>query len=373
MSNKLLTIIVPCFNMEQYLVKCLESLGIRALSESGDQAGRTSADLLDVIVVNDGSADKTSVIAHSYADAVNSARTTPVIRVVDKKNGHYGSCINVGVEMAAGQYVKILEPDDTYDTQNFHGFLQYLIEMSERRVDVVLSELARVDENGKVFAWARHTLEQGVVYPISKLTETKGCVFNGGLTYRTQLLRGIGYRQMEGVCYSDTQWYLIPLCHAKTMACFPKIIYRYFTGRDGQSMSRSQYARNTWMMEKVALDLLENHEDDIQGADAAIAAHVRRMIYECLLSIYVACIVWKEKSLSKTNLQTLDDRLKVIAPDIYAKIGAVKWANSFLPYHYVKAWREGSKLLPIMTWLCRHYSNIMMGLVRFRGRAMCGN
>lgn len=350
--DKILSIIVPSYNMEAYLPKCLESLII------DDQE---LLQKLDVIVVNDGSKDRTSEMAHEFE-----AKYPGVFRVIDKPNGHYGSCINAGLSAAAGKYIKILEPDDTYDTKNFIEFISYLHWCLSREIDVVLSELITVGKSGKVFSHARHTLEQGKIYPISELTNTRGCVFNGGLTYRTELLRSFGYSQMEGVCYSDTQWYLVPLCYAKTLACFPKVIYRYFVERDGQSMDRAQYARNTWMMEKVAIKLLESYDTNIKHAHANIAKHYRRLVYECLLSIYVACIIWKERELSKTDLRVLDRTIRTMAPDIFAKISDAKWSNSVLPYHYVKAWRNNSVFLPFMSWLCRHYSAVVMYLEHHR-------
>lgn len=368
MHDKLLTIIVPCYNMEKYIDKCLDSLGISELREVALPNGMSAADCLEVVVVNDGSTDRTSDFARAYSQKIDAVGHPSVIRVIDKENGHYGSCINVGLSVACSVYIKILEPDDTYHTKNFANFMQYVSWCDSQGVDVILSELEQVDKNGVAFSSARHTLEQSKVYPISELTNTKGCVFNGGLTYRTELLRSIGYHQMEGVCYSDTQWYLIPLCHAKTLACFPHVLYRYFVGRDGQSMSRKQYARNTWMMEKVAMDLLDAYDENVKHAASCIARHYRRMIYECLLSIYVACIIWKEKKYSRTDLRELDERVRNAAPDIFEKIGTAEWSNSVLPYRYVTAWRRHSPLLPLMAWICRQYSAITMFVSRCRHR-----
>ena len=61
---------------------------------------------LEVIVVNDGSKDRTSEIAHGFE-----AMHPGVFRVIDKANGHYGSCINAGLKNASGPYVKVLDVD----------------------------------------------------------------------------------------------------------------------------------------------------------------------------------------------------------------------------------------------------------------------
>ena len=111
-QNKILTIIVPSYNMEAYLPKCLGSLII----DDKDLLQK-----LEVIVVNDGSKDRTSEIAHEFE-----ANYPGVFRVIDKKNGHYGSCINAGLAIATGFYVKVLDADDWFVTGHFQNFLRFI-------------------------------------------------------------------------------------------------------------------------------------------------------------------------------------------------------------------------------------------------------
>ena len=94
---KELTVVIPSYNMERYLPKCLESLGLdRLQGEDG-----TLADALEVIVVNDGSTDRTSEVAHAFE-----GRFPKAVKVVDKANGNYGSCVNVALQCATGRYVR---------------------------------------------------------------------------------------------------------------------------------------------------------------------------------------------------------------------------------------------------------------------------
>ena len=85
MSAKILTVIVPSYNMEKYLPKCLGSLIVA--SELMER--------IEVIVVNDGSTDRTSEIAHEFA-----ANYPQTFKVIDKSHGHYGSCINTALPIA---------------------------------------------------------------------------------------------------------------------------------------------------------------------------------------------------------------------------------------------------------------------------------
>ena len=95
MVVKALTIIVPAYNMQDYLPQCVESL-LEGSSEA-----------LEVLVVNDGSTDRTSEIAHDFA-----RRHPSIVWVIDKSNGHYGSAVNAGLDAASGFYVKVIDADD---------------------------------------------------------------------------------------------------------------------------------------------------------------------------------------------------------------------------------------------------------------------
>lgn len=97
--DKILTVVIPTYNMERYLRYCLDSLCV----------GRGS-DALEVLVINDGSTDSSSAIAHEYEQ-----KSPGIFRVIDKENGNYGSCVNRGLTEAKGKYIKILDADDSFD------------------------------------------------------------------------------------------------------------------------------------------------------------------------------------------------------------------------------------------------------------------
>ena len=157
MFDKILSIIVPSYNMEAYLPKCLGSLIIddkELLQE------------LDVIVVNDGSKDRTSELAHEFA-----ANYPGVFRVIDKPNGHYGSCINAALPLVAGVFVKVLDADDWLDTEVLKSFLRTLLtsESSNEKVDLFLTDFNyRYSETNTI---QRFTIN----LPISKALNAETC------------------------------------------------------------------------------------------------------------------------------------------------------------------------------------------------------
>ena len=88
------SIIVPAYNVEPYLVECMESITNQTLSD------------IEIICINDGSTDGTLNILKEYA-----ARDERII-LVDKENGGYGIGMNIGMSKATGEYIGIVEPDD---------------------------------------------------------------------------------------------------------------------------------------------------------------------------------------------------------------------------------------------------------------------
>lgn len=123
--NKILTIIIPTYNMEKYLRRCLDSLII-------DEEGMKQ---LEVLVINDGSKDSSSQIAHEYQD-----KYPDTYRVIDKENGNYGSCINRGLKEATGKYVKVLDADDWYNTKGLAKHILKLTSLSDD-IDAIFSLL----------------------------------------------------------------------------------------------------------------------------------------------------------------------------------------------------------------------------------------
>jgi len=223
--EKLLTIIVPSYNMEKYLPKCLDSLMI------DDESFLRQ---MDVVVVNDGSKDRTSDVAHEYA-----ARYPGVVRVVDKQNGNYGSCINVALPLAQGQFVRVLDADDTYDTAVFCDYLRFLSHSAERdeRLDLVLSDYCHVSPSGEATAFSPLDLPHDAVFGLDTIVHRQVYLAMHNVAYRTELLREMHYRQTEGVSYTDTEWRFLPIIHVRSARYFPKIVYRYLVGREGQTVS----------------------------------------------------------------------------------------------------------------------------------------
>ena len=101
--------------MEKHLNKCLDSLIVKDMN------------LMEVLVINDGSKDKSSEIAHEYVK-----KYPETFRVIDKENGNYGSCINRGLIEAKGEYIKVLDiKGDDYKSYLFNQYLKEIYNQGE--------------------------------------------------------------------------------------------------------------------------------------------------------------------------------------------------------------------------------------------------
>lgn len=103
--DKIISFIIPSYNVEQYLEKCLSSfLNPQAIEQ------------MEVIIVDDGSKDRTARIAEDYVK-----QYPELFRLISKENGGHGSAINAGTAAAVGRYLKVIDADDWVVTENLKG------------------------------------------------------------------------------------------------------------------------------------------------------------------------------------------------------------------------------------------------------------
>ena len=229
---KLLSIIVPAFNMEAYLAQCVESI-LRTPSLAA----------VEVIIVNDGSKDRTLRIAQQYAE-----RYADTVRVIDKPNGNYGSTINAALPLARGKYVKILDADDRFEGARVADMLAFLRKM--QGVDMVITPFVEVEgrheRRVEYNIYSRKVYEYGKVYDADKIFSdgTIRYFMMHGVCYRTDMLRKMSYRQSEGVSYTDQEWVFYPLFRVATIAFADIPLYRYNTSREGQTMDSKVQMRS---------------------------------------------------------------------------------------------------------------------------------
>ena len=336
-----LTVIVPAFNMESYLPACLGSLELQASSMGS----------LDVIVVNDGSQDRTGEIAHAFA-----RRSPGAVRVIDKQNGNYGSCINAALGVARGEYVKVLDADDTFDGDALAAFVEFLAGLAEPRPDMVFSDYSVVDASGRVTGTEKIPFAPGRTIDPAEILAAPPVMMHG-VAYRTQMLREIGYRQLEGVSYTDLEWSFLPIVGVRCAVRFPRVVYRYLLGREGQTMAGEALARSWWMRGEVALHMAGRFGEMSPHAQPAHKPALARRLAELVADVYRGCLFGDRRRARSFDLAAFDLRLAETAPECHAAVAEVAYSRR-IPYRFVKAWRDRAWWRGIANVLCRIYTRL---------------
>jgi len=238
MSEKVLTITIPSYNVEKYLDRTLESMDIPDIMND-----------LEILVVNDGSKDNTVNIAQKYCDKYSES-----VFLVNKENGGHGSTINKGIELARGKYFKVVDGDDWIKPE---ALIKMIDVLKTSDVDMVLSPYERVYSGGdKIVTEAFEGVKYGVVYSF----EAGKPFFESNyrmhtVTYRTELLKQIP-KISEKCYYVDVEYIIYALTFLETLMFLPDTLYQYRCGEAEQSMNRHSMIKNRKMHEKVLFNML---------------------------------------------------------------------------------------------------------------------
>lgn len=217
--EKLLTICTAAYNAEQYLDKMLQSV-LKSIYR----------DAVELIVVNDGSTDRTKAIAGKYQK-----RFPDTVHVINKENGGSGSARNIAFEKASGRYLKIIDADDWADTEKFNIYMQKL---SLTDADMVLNEhFEFMQQSGEIIKSDNYAcLSEQIIYPAKKKLPGVSRVSMHDVTYRTSIFQTNHIQLTEGVSYVDMEYITFPLPYVKTIAFIDKPFYFYRIGTANQSI-----------------------------------------------------------------------------------------------------------------------------------------
>ena len=182
------SILVPCYNVEKYIRKCMDSVVNQTLKE------------IEVICINDGSNDNTLAILKEYAQKDNR------IVIVDKSNSGYGDSMNQGLKKATGEYIGIVESDDFVEPDMFEKLYQLAINY---QTDIVKSNyfeyITKNNSHQKIYNIAT-TIQNQKVSPLDQPDSFKSAPAIWSAIYRKDFLdkHDITFLPTPGASYQDT-------------------------------------------------------------------------------------------------------------------------------------------------------------------------
>jgi len=224
---KILSIAVPCYNSEAYMKKCIDSL-----LAGGDE--------VEIIIVDDGSRDNTAGIADEYQE-----KYPTIVKAIHQENGGHGQGVNAGIKHATGAYFKVVDSDDWVNEQAYSKILESLrnILTGPDGVDMVISNFVYEKQGAKrkkvMHYHSAFPKEEIFTWDQVRYLHIGQYILMHSVIYRTQLLVDCGLKLPKHTFYVDNLFVYQPLPYVKTMYYIDVNFYRYFIGRDDQSVNET--------------------------------------------------------------------------------------------------------------------------------------
>ncbi|XCP84774.1 glycosyltransferase family A protein [Roseburia hominis] len=222
---KYISFAIPCYNSEAYMERAIESILV-----GGED--------VEIIIVNDGSKDRTSEIAHEYEGKYPS-----IIHAVDKENGGHGDAVNVGLSHAQGKYFKVVDSDDWVDAEALGKILQQMkeFEAREKEVDMLIANYVYEKEGME----HKKTIDYKNVLPENQIIKWDEVgrfhlgqyILMHSVIYRTDFLKLCQLQLPKHTFYVDNIYVYYPLPHVRKLYYMNLDFYRYYIGREDQSVN----------------------------------------------------------------------------------------------------------------------------------------
>lgn len=192
---------------------------------------------VEILIVDDGSSDRTAEIADEYA-----RKYPTIVRAIHQENGGHGEAVNTGIRNATGLYFKVVDSDDWVDAEAYKKILDKLRELAGGSVtlDMLLANYVYEKEGASHKRVMRQTgFPKDQVFTWSDVRHFyKGhYILMHSVIYRTKLLRECGLQLPKHTFYVDNIYVYKPLPYVRTMYYMDVDFYRYFIGREDQSVN----------------------------------------------------------------------------------------------------------------------------------------
>lgn len=258
--KKNLTISIAAYNIEKYIERALDSLIIKSI------------DKLEVLIVNDGSTDNTAKIASKYCE-----KYPDTFKLINKKNGGYGSTINTGIKHAKGKYFKQLDGDDWYDTD---GLEMLVTNIDKIDSDVIYTPFMKVyDNDGSTVADENPILmHKNKNKLIEDVINDSEIIYMYNLAYKTKLLQDNKIKIDENCFYTDTEYVVLPLMCAKTIYILDYYIYMYRLGVEGQSVSVSGRKKHWKDHYRISYTLMNFYDEKQEKLDFGLRGYYEKYL-----------------------------------------------------------------------------------------------
>ena len=334
---KIVTFAIPCYNSEGYMRNCIESL-----LPGGED--------VEIIIVDDGSGDGTAAIADEYAE-----KYPTIVRTIHQENGGHGAAVNTGLANATGLYYKVVDSDDWVYADAYRQVLDTLRKFVKEQTPVDMLLTNYVYE--KVSEHHQRRMIYSLLFESDRITtwsemkhNVKGfSILMHSVTYRTQMLRDCGLKLPEHTFYVDNLFVYEPLPYVKTIYYLNVDFYRYYIGREGQSVNEQIMIKRLDQQLRVNYRMIDAY--DLWSIEEK---HLREYMLSYLETITVVSTCLAYVSGTKENLHKAKALWKYIRDKDYRTYHHLRWGvlggamnlpGRFGRYLSVKAYRISQRFM----------------------------
>lgn len=318
--EKILTISIAAYNVEDYINKLLNSIISSKKMEE-----------IEVLVINDGSKDRTAEIAKEYSEYYPNS-----IIVIDKENGGHGSTINVGIDKAQGKYFKAIDGDDWVNSEGLKDLIECLKTCDS---DLILTDFKNVYVETKNELIKKCNLIPNKIYDFNKTDHLLDGICYHNVFFRTAILKDNNIRLTENSFYVDNELIAYPLPYVNKVIYYDKLVYCYRLGREGQSVSIESVQKNELQHFCVVQKLLKFY----QYKCVSLPQNKGKSIAEFISSVVVFQLnIQFSFPKSKERLRKL-----IEFDDIVKKNSLIYDSMKNKTYRF---WRKNRKMLYLSIW-----------------------
>ena len=222
---KYISFAIPCYNSEAYMAQAIESI-----LPGGED--------VEILIVNDGSKDRTAEIGKEYEE-----KYPGIVKLINKENGGHGDAVNAGLAHASGKYFKVVDSDDWVDRISLMKILNVLknFEEEEQEVDMLIANYVyeKVGMEHKKVIRYDNVLPENQILKWDEIGQFHigQYILMHSVIYRTDMLKLCQLTLPKHTFYVDNIYVYYPRPHVRTLYYMDVDFYRYFIGREDQSVN----------------------------------------------------------------------------------------------------------------------------------------
>ncbi len=317
---KKISFTVPCYNSAEYMERCIDSLLV----------GR---DDVEIIIVDDGSKDKTGEIADNYEK-----KYPNIVKVIHKENGGHGSGVNVGLSVATGLYFKVVDSDDWLDENSLLKLLDKIKVLAkiEETVDLFVCNYVydHLDEGTQRVMRYRNVFSTDTICTWNELKRFKPSQYliMHSLIYKTSVLKESKIKLPEHTFYVDNLLAYQPLPFVNTILYLNYDLYHYYIGREDQSVNESVMLGRVDQQIKVTKLIAESIDLSILKKKNSKLYRYLLSYFSMMMTISSVLLLKKKDKESLKKREELWNFVKKMDKRLYRKLKFSKLAGlTYLP------------------------------------------